>query len=62
MKNGSGGNTMNKWEILNNLYIKQNLKIFPVQQNGKTPLIQKWQEDCSSDFMQILYWYEHAKN
>lgn len=53
---------MNKWEILNNLYIKQNLKIFPVQQNGKTPLIQKWQEDCSSDFMQILYWSEHAKN
>lgn len=51
---------MNKWETINNLYIKNNLKIFPLIQNGKRPLINKWQEDCSYDVRQILYWYKNA--
>lgn len=53
---------MSKWEVLNKLYLDKGLKIFPVKENGKTPLIPKWQSDCSSDFMQVLYWYENAKN
>ena len=53
---------MTKWQMLNELYIKQGLKIFPVVENGKTPLIKEWQKDCSSDYMQVLYWYENAKN
>ena len=51
---------MTKWETLNELYIEQGLKIFPVVPNGKTPLIKEWQNDCSSDFMQVLYWLENA--
>lgn len=53
---------MNKWESLNDLYIKNKLKIFPLVQNGKKPLINKWQEDCSCDVLQILYWYKNAKD
>lgn len=53
---------MNKWEKINENYLQFGLKIFPVVQNGKTPLIQAWQKDCSSDYMQVLYWYENAKN
>ena len=52
---------MNKWERLNELFLSKGLKIFPVQENGKTPLIPKWQTECSSDYMQVLYWYENAK-
>ena len=51
----------NKWAVLNSLFLKNNLKIFPIKQNAKTPLIQKWQEDCSNETMQVLYWYENAK-
>ena len=52
----------NVWEILNKNFVNKGLQIFPVVENGKTPLIQEWQKDCSSNFMQILYWSEHAKN
>ena len=54
---------MNKniWEVLNKLYVNNGLKIFPVKNNNKTPIIGKWNDDCSSNFMQILYWVEHAK-
>ena len=54
--------TSNKWKTLNDNYMKNGLKIFPVVSNKKTPLITKWQEDCSSDYMQVLYWYETARN
>ena len=47
---------MNKWEFLKENYIDKGLKIFPIVPNGKTPLIEKWQEDCSCDFFQVLYW------
>lgn len=53
---------MNKWEKINNNYLQYGLKIFPVVQNGKTPLIREWQKDCSSEYMQVLYWYENAKD
>ena len=52
----------NVWEILNKNFVNKGLQIFPVVENGKTPLIKEWQKDCSSNFMQILYWSEHAKN
>lgn len=51
---------MTKWETLNKLYIEQDLKIFPVIPNGKTPLIKEWQKDCSNNYMQVLYWLENA--
>lgn len=53
---------MTKWEKLNELYLNHHLKIFPVIQNGKTPLIKEWQKDCSDSYMQILYWLENAPN
>ena len=51
---------MTKWEKLNELYLNHHLKIFPVIQNGKTPLIKEWQNDCSDSYMQVLYWLENA--
>ena len=53
---------MNKWEFLKENYIDKGLKIFPVIPNGKTPMIEKWQEDCSCDFFQVLYWYNTCPN
>jgi len=53
---------MTKWEFLKENYIDKGLKIFPVIPNGKTPMIEKWQEECSSDYFQILYWYEQDNN
>lgn len=49
---------MDKWEKLKNNYIDKGIKIIPIQPNNKIPMISKWNEECSSDFMQILYWYE----
>ena len=51
---------MTKWEKLNELYLNHHLKIFPVVENGKTPLIKEWQKDCSDSYMQVLYWLENA--
>ena len=53
---------MNKWEFIKENYIDKGLKIFPVVPNGKTPLIEKWQEECSSDYFQVLYWYNTCKD
>lgn len=53
---------MNKWEVLNKLYVNQGLQIFPVVSNAKTPLIKEWQNDCSSNYMQLLYWLSNAKD
>lgn len=50
------------WETLNKLYINNGLKIFPVIENAKLPMIKNWQNECSSNFMQILYWTQNAKN
>ena len=53
---------MSKWKFIKENYIDKGLKIFPIVPNGKTPLIEKWQEDCSCDFFQVLYWYETFPN
>lgn len=53
---------MSKWEFIKENYIDKGLKIFPIVPNGKTPLIEKWQENCSCDFFQVLYWYENCPN
>ncbi len=53
---------MNKWEFLKENYIDKGLKIFPIVPNGKTPMIEKWQEQCSCDFFQVLYWYNNNKD
>lgn len=52
----------NTWETLNKLYINRELKIFPVSPNQKTPAIPLWNKDCSSYYMQILYWTQNSKN
>ena len=49
---------MTKWESLENNYIKKGIKILPIIPNKKIPMIEKWNEDCSCDRLQILYWYE----
>jgi hypothetical protein len=53
---------MNKWNFIKENYIDKGLKIFPVEKNGKTPMIEKWQEDCSCDYFQVLYWYNNCKD
>lgn len=53
---------MYKWDFIKENYIDKKLKIFPIVPNGKTPLIEKWQEDCSYDYFQVLYWYNTFPN
>lgn len=52
---------MNNWKKINDLYVNMGLKIFPVRPNEKLPMIKSWQNDCSCDYRQILYWHENAK-
>lgn len=51
---------MNNYNILKDKYINNKLKIFPIVPNGKTPMIQSWQMDCSCASLQIMYWLENA--
>lgn len=53
---------MSKWEYIKTNYIDKGLRIFPVEPNGKTPLIENWQNDCSCEYMQVLYWYTNCPN
>lgn len=53
---------MNTWEYIKDNYINKGLKIFPIEPNGKKPMIENWMNDCSSDYMQVLYWYTHCPN
>lgn len=53
---------MSKWEYIKENYIDKGLKIFPVVPNGKTPMIDNWQTECSCDYMQVLYWYTNCPN
>lgn len=53
---------MDKWEYIKTNYIDKGLKIFPIVKNGKIPLIDKWQEECSCDYFQVLYWYTNCKD
>ena len=53
---------MNKWEILKNRYINNGIKIIPIVPNQKTPMIENWNKDCSSDYFQVLYWHNQNKD
>lgn len=53
---------MCKWQVLNQKYIKNGLKIMPVRQNAKLPVLNAWNKECSSDYKQVTYWYEHNHN
>lgn len=48
---------MSKWNSIKNMYVDKHLKIFPVKNNEKLPLINNWLNDCSDDYFQCLYWY-----
>lgn len=52
---------MSDWDYIKENYIGKGLKIFPIQKNGKTPMINSWQTDCSCDYFQVLYWYTNCK-
>lgn len=52
---------MNDWKFIKENYIDKGIKIFPIQKNGKTPMIERWQDECSCDYFQVLYWYENCK-
>lgn len=53
---------MSKWDFIKENYIDKGLKIFPIVPNGKTPLIENWQTECSCDYFQVLYWYNSCPN
>lgn len=53
---------MDKWKYIKENYIDKYIKIFPVEPNGKKPLIENWQNDCSYDYFQVLYWYTNCPN
>lgn len=53
---------MNKYRFLNEQFLENNLKIFPLYENGKIPLVTHWKEDASCDKLQVAYWLENAKN
>lgn len=47
---------MTKWDIINETYLKKGLKIIPLDEN-KVPILPNWLQECSSEYMQVLYWY-----
>lgn len=49
---------ISRWRVIKNNYIDKKLKIIPIKPNSKIPAIDKWNEFCSCDYMQVLYWYE----
>lgn len=48
---------LNKWSFIKKHYIDNNIKIIPILPNTKIPAIAEWNKSCSSDYMQVLYWY-----
>lgn len=51
-----------RWSFIKEKYIDNDIKIIPILSNKKIPAIDNWNKDCSSDYMQILYWYSHVEN
>lgn len=45
------------WDILVKTYLEKDLKIIPLDEN-KVPILKNWLQECSNQFMQVLYWYE----
>lgn len=53
---------MKSYKTLKTNYLDKKLKIFPVIENKKEPMIPAWQIDCSCDKLQVSYWFENAPN
>ncbi len=53
---------MNKFSFIKDFYVKNKIKIFPVHRKTKLPMIDKWQEECSCELPQIVYWLEKGDN
>lgn len=53
---------MKTYQALKLNYLDKGLKIFPVIENKKEPMIPAWQIDCSCDKLQVSYWLENASN
>lgn len=53
---------MNKYKFLREKFTNYGYKIFPIKNNSKEPLIDKWQLDASCDSEQIMYWLEKGNN
>lgn len=49
---------MNKYKFLCDRFTNYGYKVFPIRNNSKEPLIDKWQLDASCDNEQIMYWLE----
>lgn len=49
---------MNKYNFLCEKFTNHGYKIFPIKNNSKEPLIDRWQLDASCDSQQIMYWLE----
>lgn len=49
---------ISRWRVIKDNYIDKKIKIIPIKPNSKIPAIDKWNEYCSYDYMQVLYWYE----
>lgn len=45
---------MSRIDFINDFYIKNKFKIFPVMENKKLPLIDAWQNECSNDFFKYF--------
>lgn len=53
---------MKTYQALKHNYLDKGLKIFPVIENKKEPMIPAWQIECSCDKLQVSYWLENTKN
>lgn len=51
---------MNKYKFLCDNFTKYGYKVFPIKNNTKEPLIDRWQLDASCDNEQIIYWLENG--
>ena len=55
-------NNEDTFDFIINKYSKKGLKIFPVEMNGKIPILNNWLNECSSEFYQLAYWFSKNKN
>ena len=62
-KNGKEGESIvSRWKKINDNFLKNNLKIIPIQANSKIPLLPDWRNECSCDCLQVVYWNEQCRN